>query len=446
MKLELKRFANIAAFKMTDDSDSLVAFHGHNLEVAKISESLFAKLPEASFKSSFSKNLEIEKNPESDGLLSELQTWNAREQSLPSVDTNYKIKSVNINVTQICNLHCVYCAAGGDGSYGDPVKNISIEKTLPQLKFFLDKINPGERFHISFLGGEPLLYPEGIELIAEYASLIAKEKNINLSMKITTNGTLLNEKIISILKTYKPSLVFSMDGPPQINDALRPQKNHQSTSKVMLENLKELFAIKSEIGVLGVHAVFSRKNLAVVEAYQFFSEFNFDFMDFMFSVSEDDLQSNQLFMEQMEQVAALAWAKGKEQELRKIYSFDHYFDLLDDQRRLENHCGIGKTLAVIDSRNRIYNCPWTVGQKTDQLGQDLQINKDKLESYKESLVNRNSCQDCWAKYLCGGGCSFIHHSTSQALDVRKNELFCERTRYIIGLAIYYFSISRDLMT
>ncbi|MBN8537510.1 MAG: radical SAM protein [Deltaproteobacteria bacterium] len=427
MKLELKRYNNIVAFKMKGKADTALAFHEDNLEVAQISDELFSELEKKNY--------------------DELVAWSRRKEVLPAHPKNNKIKSVNINVTQICNLHCLYCAAGGDGSYGDPVKNISIEKTLPQLKFFLDKLEKGERFHISFLGGEPLLYPEGISLIAEYASQYAEAKALNLTMKITTNGTLLNESIVSLLKKHKPTLVISMDGPPEINDKLRPQKNSHSTSMQMVSNLDRLFMIKSELGVLGVHAVFSEKNLEVVKAYKYFSEFPFDFYDFMFSVSENNPTSNHEYMEQMEQVAELAWEKGSEKELRKIYIFDHYFDLLDNQKRLENHCGLGKTLAVIDARNRIYNCPWTIGQKQDQIGQDLQINQEKLiENYSNSLIDRNQCHQCWAKYLCGGGCSYIHKSTYSDKEVVKNDLFCERTRYVSALAIYYFSKSRDLMT
>lgn len=437
MSLTWKRHENIVGFKMPSATAEVgahfVGFHVENMQVAAISEQAFQNLTQ----------------PVDAEIAKEISDWNSshhqEENSLHSESKN-QIKSVNLNVTQICNLHCTYCAAGGDGSYGDPVKQISIEKTLPQLKFFMDKLSVGDRFHISFLGGEPLLYPEGIELICEYVSEYALAKQLRATFKITTNGTLLNDKIISILKKYKPSLAISMDGPPEINDILRPQKNKQSTSELILENLKQIFAIKSQIGVVSVHAVFTKEHLAVLKSYQFFSEFPFDSMDFMFSVTENDTHANRQFINEMEKVSALAWEKGQEQELRKIYIFDHYFDLLDDQRKLKNHCGLGKTLAVVDSRNRIFNCPWTVGNPKDQIGKDLELDTQKLASYASDLIDRNNCQTCWAKYLCGGGCSFIHHSTHNSIDVRKNELFCERTRDISGLAIYYFSLSRELMT
>lgn len=458
MGLQLKGFKNIAVFKKASDGNDKsggVAFHAYNLEVAKVTESLFQSMPLSGFqRSTFQDRLdnnispiERELNPiVVQDIENELKEWSEKMIPLPPKNISYKVKSINLNVTQICNLHCTYCAAGGDGTYGNPVRQISVEKTLPQLKFFINKLAPGDRFHISFLGGEPLLYPEGIQLVCEYVTELALEKKLHLTFKITTNGTLMNEKIISILKTYKPVLVISMDGPPEINDVLRPQKNKESTSALIIKNLKHLLSLKNEIGLLGVHAVFSRENMHVEEAYRFFCEFSFDFMDFMFSVTENNKNANLEFMQKMEKISELAWVKGGEKELRKIYIFDHYFDLLDEQRRLENHCGLGKTLAVIDAQNKIYNCPWTVGKTQDQLGANLNLDEAKITEYTDSLIDRNQCQNCWARFLCGGGCSFIHQNTNSSSVMHKNELFCERTRYLIGLAIYYFSNSRELMT
>ena len=96
-------------------------------------------------------------------------------------------RQFTINVTQICNLHCSYCAAGGDGSFGDPIKRISIEKTLPQLRQFIDLIPPQESVHITFLGGEPLLYPEAIRLIANYVNEICQPQEIDVTFLVVTN-------------------------------------------------------------------------------------------------------------------------------------------------------------------------------------------------------------------------------------------------------------------
>ena len=171
--------------------------------------------------------------------LDEMRTWNAEhkpEQLIEAPHEPHKVRALTINVTQICNLHCSYCAAGGDGSFGDPVKKISIEKTLPQLQFFMKKLSAGDEFRLTFLGGEPLLYAEGLRLLALYAQELAADRQIKTQFVVVTNGTQFTRANIEILKQIKANITISIDGPPEINDPLRPNKG-RSTSRIRIEPL-----------------------------------------------------------------------------------------------------------------------------------------------------------------------------------------------------------------
>tara|TARA_B110001454_G_C12723312_1_gene436630 strand:+ start:44649 stop:46004 length:1356 start_codon:yes stop_codon:yes gene_type:complete len=449
--LDLSRYQNLAAFNAASflghGKDAFIGFQSDSLEVARLTPEVFNGLTKVSLKSAiipqtFGADLSAEN-------ANELKTWSQESPvvELKKTKTQFKARSLNINVTQICNLKCTYCAAGGDGSYGDPVKRIEIEKTLPQLSYFISKLDKGERFHISFLGGEPLLYPAGIRAICEYVAGAAKEKGFLPSYKITTNGTLLNDEILNLLSTYKPTVVISMDGKPEITDRFRPQKNNKPTSQAIESTLAKLNLVRSEIGPVAVHAVFTKDHTAVLETYEYFRQFNFDWIDFIYSVSDLDEASNEQYMLEVTKTAKAAWDLGGETELRKIYLFDNYFDRLDSQERLENHCGLGRSFAVIDSRNQVFNCPWTVGSVQDRLGSGSVLDEAKLAGYaEETIIERNNCQSCWAKYMCGGGCSFIHQTTSKKDTLQKSLQFCERTRFLLALALYYYAIAREEQT
>lgn len=446
--LDLSRYQTITAFNAEPfaggDEAMFIAFQGDTLEVARIEPDVFQGLTKISLKSANIPHvLESQLTAEQ---VSELETW-SKQSSTPAVATNktkFKAKSLNINITQICNLKCTYCAAGGDGTYGDPVKRIEIEKTLPQLNYFISKLEPGEHFHISFLGGEPLLYPAGIRAICEYMAGAAKDMNFVPTYKITTNGTVMNSEIIDILSMYKPTLVISMDGRPEVTDRFRPQKNNKPTSLAIKSTLDMLGKVRHQVGPLAVHAVFTKDHTAVLETYEYFRQFKFDWIDFIYSVSDLDEVSSENYMYEVAKTAKAAWDIGGEEELRKIYLFDNYFDRLDSQERLENHCGLGRSFAVIDSRNQVYNCPWTVGQSQDQLGAGSVMDEGKLASYAdETIIERNNCQSCWAKYMCGGGCSFVHQTTSKKDTLKKSLQFCERTRFLLALALYYYAKARE---
>jgi uncharacterized protein len=72
-------------------------------------------------------------------------------------------------------------------------------------------------FTIQFSGGEPLLRTDLVEEIMNYARF----KNPGVSFALQTNGTLLNEDAIKLLKQYRVALGISLDGRPETNEYLR---------------------------------------------------------------------------------------------------------------------------------------------------------------------------------------------------------------------------------
>lgn len=371
-----------------------------------------------------------------------LEGWNLEiNPDAKSISSKFKINSLTLNVTQICNLHCTYCAAGGDGTYGDPVARISVEKVLPQILFFMNKLKEGENFHITFLGGEPLIYPEAIQLIANYVNTIANQKYLTSSFNVITNASLVTDQNLEILTSIKASITVSIDGPPEAHDRARPQKNGKGSSQAVIAGLKKILTRKSELGRILLHAVFSKQNLEVEQAYLFFSEFNVDAYEFTFDITESDAGANQKFMSEMNRVADLAYSRGGETELRKILLFDNYFKALDQQRKTENYCGTGKSLLSFDSNSKLYPCPLEVGKKPEILGEAQNLDMVLLEKLQAPLIEKNNCQNCWARFLCGGGCLFSHKSLTGDKH-KKHVSFCERTRYLISISILYYEKSR----
>ena len=439
--MQLRRHKDIIAFK-TGTNSLPVAFHARNLEVAQVSEETWASMAPTTFDNGFVMNMESYEAGVDVSALEALESWNQEHnQEARTSSLKFGIRSLTLNVTQICNLHCTYCAAGGDGTYGDPIARISVEKTLPQIQYFMNKLKKGETFHITFLGGEPLLYPEAIKLIADYVNIIAAEKNLRSDFNVITNATLVNDKNIELLASIKSSITVSIDGPAETHDLARPQKNGEGSAKATIAGLKKILSRKNDLGRILLHAVFSRQNLEVEKAYRFFCEFNADAYEFTFDVTESDFEANRKFMSEMTRVAEIAYARGGEAELRKITLFDGYFRALDQQIRTENYCGTGKSLLSLDSNNKLYSCPLEVGKKNELLGEAQDLNMAALEKLQSPLIEKNNCQSCWARHLCGGGCLFVHKSLTGDKH-KKHVSFCERTRYLISLTLSYYERSR----
>lgn len=443
--MQLRRFKDIIAFKndtSVEQNDTIIAFHASNLEVAEISEESFQEMSDINLSTGEAPEVSSEDN-NSDALQA-LSEWNDEYNSnLKNSKNDNQIRSITLNINQICNLKCSYCAAGGDGTYGESINKLSIEKTFPQIKFLVEKLELNSSFSIAFVGGEPLLQPEIIYDLYNYVIDICLNKNITPIFKIVTNGTLINEKTIPFLRKMKVYLLISLDGTKEVNDAVRPSKSGESPTDLILKGLQLLSEDKGKIQSIGITSVFSSLNTDLLNNYIFFTKLNPDWIEFNFDYSEKSTNLQKVYLSEMTEVAKVAWANGKETSLRKIKNFDEVFTRLDTQKRLENHCGSGKTFLMVDSKNNFYTCPWEVGNASEKVGSNTYIDIEKLANYKKTLIELNNCQTCWARFICGGGCMYIHKTHTGNKHIKDN-LFCERIRSLILIAISYYKLSRDV--
>jgi len=116
------------------------------------------------------------------------------------------------NCTSRCNLHCVHCySSAGDK---DPEQILTTE----QSKSFIHDLSEFGVPVILFSGGEPLLRHDIIEL-ADFA------KDNGIMTALSTNGTLISEKLASEIKNAGFSEVgISLDGTGAKNDRFRGKK------------------------------------------------------------------------------------------------------------------------------------------------------------------------------------------------------------------------------
>ena len=127
-------------------------------------------------------------------------------------------KFIVLNVAHSCNLKCRYCLAAEYPS--TPVMTIPLAREAINKLFDLRS-----DIRISFFGGEPLMAWDTIKATMEYAKSIASARKVRCIFHITTNGTLLTEDMVKVIKAYNCSILISIDGPEHIHNAWRPMKN-----------------------------------------------------------------------------------------------------------------------------------------------------------------------------------------------------------------------------
>jgi uncharacterized protein len=278
-------------------------------------------------------------------------------------------------------------------------------------------------------------------VIHRFAKLQVAGRDIKLKFDIVTNGTLVTPKNAELLASMNCHVTVSLDGPPEVNDLSRPTKAGKGSTEKALEGLRNLVAVKDRLGSLSVGSVFGQHFTDVVATYKFLQPLELDSIRFDFAVGEGDESASRAYMEGLSQVADMAFEIGGERELRRLSMFDLYFRVLDTKTRIRNHCGAGKTHLHVDTRGALTTCQWFVGAKDEQVGFGTKIDHAALKEYADPLVEQHSCQTCWARNFCGGGCMFVNKTKTGSKHKKDNE-FCTRIRHQVAKGIEKYAEAR----
>ena len=109
------------------------------------------------------------------------------------------------------------CWWWGTSNFTPVMKELSTEG----IKTVLHKLRDGI-FSISIGGGEPLIREDFPEIL-EYAG------TLDYKCEVLTNGTLITPEIANYLARYAYDLVISLEGPKEINDAIRGKGSFDKT-------------------------------------------------------------------------------------------------------------------------------------------------------------------------------------------------------------------------
>lgn len=149
------------------------------------------------------------------------------------------LQKLIINVTEKCNLKCKYCYEQIENACAQN-NNISFE-TIDRIFDVINQEYNDIKF-IQFFGGEAFLNIDAIEYTCEKIESLYKN-NVLLSRPVfglVSNGTIMNDKIINVLKKYNIDVTISFDGTPKIHDKLRVFKDDSGSSDIIINNIKKL--------------------------------------------------------------------------------------------------------------------------------------------------------------------------------------------------------------
>jgi MoaA/NifB/PqqE/SkfB family radical SAM enzyme len=131
-------------------------------------------------------------------------------------------------VTERCDTACGFCAY--DVRLSRPRREVEADEVL-RFGALLARID--RPVLLSFLGGEPLLWPPLLEVSARLQAL-------GLRLSLTTNGRLLSQERFLTFVTTLTELTVSLDGPPELHDRLRGRPGLGASVLATLRRLSAL--------------------------------------------------------------------------------------------------------------------------------------------------------------------------------------------------------------
>ena len=135
-----------------------------------------------------------------------------------------------------CNLRCSYCYTGK-----------KLERAMPlatakrAVDFGLDQAERGWLL-VALFGGEPLIDVQLAEDVLAYAAAESARRKVKLFTTLATNGTLLDERRLKLLKDYAFHVQVSLDGTLAAQDACRRFVDGRSSHALVVTNLQRLIA------------------------------------------------------------------------------------------------------------------------------------------------------------------------------------------------------------
>lgn len=330
---------------------------------------------------------------------------------------NGELGRMTFVLTRECNLRCKYCYENNAAACAteSPEKEMDISdaaRFIGEIKKIYKRVNA-----IMFFGGEPFLKKK---LMKQIIDIIEAEKERDPAFgggySVITNGTLMDDDAISLIKKYNMGVTISCDGPPEINDKWRICRDGRgSWAKIracgeLLKKNNIGYTIQSTVTPDAVDS-----NVAIWDIANHFKGWGVNCPHIVHAqlasrlVGWDEARTSKLIDSYISSIRK-NMAAIKNDELDQVGLFSRFTVLLEHligKRASMFRCPAGSELALSPD-GMILPCFMFMGNEGASLASVGDFSAegfiDRLCDFllKNIKVLNHECDDCWAIALCNG--------------------------------------------
>jgi uncharacterized protein len=337
-----------------------------------------------------------------------------RERSFPPVHL------IDILIAEDCNCRCDYCFV-----HGKRPKRMTEEIVKATVDFALMKSRDYAAPEILFLGGEPLLAFDLMQLAVDYGNWQAKRWRKTLKYSMTTNGTLFDEEKLRFCRNHRIKFMLSMDGDKATHNAHRKFADGRGTYDAVASKIQ---LMKQYQPWLGARVTPTPKNLnkmaANVEHLHSLGLYQFIIGPASgLEYSEEDAAE---YKKQLRKLLDYYIAQRKAKAYLKIGMFEKEKDSMPGSRRGIWGCGAGRTRISVSASGEIQPCAKVQGLNNlagiseYSLGNVLTGFRNfdaRREFISFNAAARKRCLPCCLQCDCAGGCPAVNYEYSKSIHI-----------------------------
>ena len=322
-----------------------------------------------------------------------------------------EVKALCLHICHDCNLRCRYCFAD-EGAYHAERQFMSERTAKKAIDFLIEHSGKRKILEADFFGGEPLMCLDTIKNVVAYARERGAAAGKKFLFTTTTNALLLDDDAIDFFNREMENVVLSLDGRKEVHDAIRKTKNGKGSFDLVIDKIKKFVRSRGDKSYY-VRGTFTSKNLDFSNDVIFLAENGFDSISMEPVVT--DIEDLAIKAEHLPRISA-EYETLCDKYLQKHaegegFNFFHFNIDLDGGVCLQKKvsaCGAGNEYCSVVPNGDIYPCHQFAGDKDFLMGNVYDGKLDGAIRAKfsgNSLFTREGCGDCFAKFICSGGCS-----------------------------------------
>lgn len=344
-------------------------------------------------------------------------------------------------LTKNCNLACRYCFERQSETKNSSEGVMSFDVFNRGLDFFqrlinLDKDRFNERKTIIFYGGEPFHNKKLLfSAITEIQNRIKKgDLPVQSKMLVVTNGTLMNDEDIQFIKKNGVTVTFSLDG----NRQASANRVYPDGETLAWDKATETFKKCVEAGIdLNIACTLSPETIArQKEVLDYFIRIGATNIGFNVILDNDIIQLNTDYDDKAADFVTTAYRTLSDNNItenrtrRRLDVFKHKHPCLFDC----NAAG-GRQIAIAPNGD-IGICHEHIMDKKHFITtiDDMEFDPKQSAEYKmwnkRSPLYIDSCQNCIALGVCGGGCVINSERKHDSIFI-PDQRFCKQTISIL---------------